>query len=123
MAEGHCGDRIAWTAAAAASVLTEGLDVSDMNDLTETETVAITIINARAAQSKSLYAFCDVELAISGVVFQIHGVQVRHARLDLSEIGGTEICLPTYRNEAGIARPSISLPPEIREKIADLVLE
>jgi len=63
-----------------------------------------------------------VEIVIRGVVLHIHGIQLRHARRDLSEVGGTEVCLPTYRDEAGIARPSVSLPPEIREKIADLVL-
>ena len=94
-----------------------------MDDQTETETVSITIINARTARSKSVYAFCDVEIAISGIVFHIHGIQVRHARRDLSEIGGTEVCLPPYRNEAGISQPSISLPPEVRDKIADLVLD
>lgn len=93
-----------------------------MDDSIETETVTITVLSARAAQTKTVYAFCDAELVISGVVFQIHGIQVRHARRDLSDIGGTEVCLPTYRDEAGISRPSLSLPPEIREKIADLVL-
>jgi hypothetical protein len=93
-----------------------------MDEPLETETVAITILRARAAQTKSVYAFCDVELVVAGVVFNIHGIQVRRARRDLSEIGGTEVCLPTYRDEAGIARPSVSLPLEIREKIADLVL-
>lgn len=98
------------------------LDVGDMDDAIETQTVSITVLSARAAQTKSVYAFCDVELVVAGVVFQIHGIQVRHARKGLSEIGGTEVCLPTYRDEAGIARPSVSLAPEIREKIADLVL-
>ena len=95
----------------------------DVDDSIETETVAITIISARAARTKSVYAFCDVEIVVSGVPICIHGIQVRHARRDLSEIGGSEICLPTYRDEAGITRPSVSLPPEIREKIADLVLD
>ena len=94
-----------------------------MDEPIETETVAITILSARAAQTKSVYAFCDVEISIAGVVFLVHGIQVRQARKNLSEIGGTEVCLPTYRDETGAARPSVSLPPEIRGKIADLVLD
>jgi hypothetical protein len=87
-----------------------------MDEPQETQTVAITITDARSARTKSAYTFCDVELVGAGVVFNIHGIQVRDARRDLSETGGTEVCLPTYRDEAGIARPSVSLPSEIRER-------
>ena len=93
-----------------------------MEDATETETVTITITSVRPVRAKSVYAFCDVEIVINGVALSIHGIQVRHARRDLSEIGGTEICLPTYRDESGVSRPSVSLPAEVREKIADLLL-
>jgi len=96
-----------------------------MIDQHDTEMVAITVTSVRPVQTKSLYAFCDVEIVINGVALAVHGIQVRHGRQAGRgcDITGTSICLPTFKDETGTYKPSVSLPPEIRERIADLLLE
>jgi len=90
---------------------------------TDKETVEITVTSVRPVQTKSLYALCDVEIVINGVALAVHGIQVRHGRQAVSDKTGTSICLPTYKDETGTYKPSVSLPPEIRERVADLLLE
>lgn len=88
-------------------------------DYAEVETVPLTfaVSNARAVDSKILFALVDVEVQIAGVAFDIIGVQARR----LPE-GGTAVCLPTFKDEGGIWRAAIRLPEEVRAPLADAVL-
>jgi len=69
-------------------------------DTIDASTVSITVsvTNARAVQSKSLFALVDVEIEIAGVTFGIHGVQARRY-----PDGGTSVNLPPVRDLDGVA--------------------
>ena len=83
----------------------------------ESEPISISILNLEQVHSKSVYALMDIELALNGVSFRIHGVQARHVAG-----GGTSIYLPTYRTASGTWRAALSLPSEIVEGICDHAL-
>ncbi|HEV2674351.1 MAG TPA: hypothetical protein VGV37_07395 [Aliidongia sp.] len=85
---------------------------------TEYQSISVTVSNCEAVQSKSVFAFVDVEMMIAGVSFRIKGVQARHLAG-----GGTSIHLPTYRTPAGTWRAAIDLPPELREVLSEAVLD
>jgi hypothetical protein len=68
-------------------------------------------------RTKTVYAFVDVELEIAGVVFQVRGVQARHA-----PGGGTSVHLPCYRDADGAWRAAVDLPGEVTEALATAVL-
>ena len=70
----------------------------------ECETVSFTVTNARAVDSKTLFALVDVEMRIAEVAFEILGVQARRGP------GGTAIELPAVRDPGGVWRPAIRLP-------------
>jgi len=89
------------------------LDIIDAS----TMSIAVSVTNARAVQSKSLFALVDVEIQIAGVTFGIRGVQARR-HLD----GATSVNLPTVRDLDGVWRPAICLPDEVRAPLADAVL-
>jgi hypothetical protein len=55
------------------------------------ELVTFTVANARPVDSKSLFALVDVEMQITGVTFEIRGVQARRIAN-----GGTSVELPTF---------------------------
>jgi hypothetical protein len=83
----------------------------------ETTTLTFIVHNARAINSKALFAMVDVEVQIAGVTIDIVGVQARRL-LD----GGTSVSLPTFKDEGGVWRPAIRLPEEVRGPLADAVL-
>ena len=63
-----------------------------------------------------LHALVDVAVLVDDVEIVIHGVQIR------SDATQTAVVLPTYRGVDGTWKPAISLPEEIREALADVVL-
>jgi hypothetical protein len=65
----------------------------------ETTTLTFIVHNARAINSKALFAMVDVEVQIAGVTIDIVGVQARRL-LD----GGTSVSLPTFKDEGGVWR-------------------
>lgn len=86
--------------------------------MSETEPVQITIAAVRPVAGRTIFAFIDVELVISGVSLTIHGIQARHVTPH-----GTSIHLPTYRAEANAPRTAVTLPPELVTMLGDLILE
>jgi hypothetical protein len=82
-----------------------------------TVSIAVSVTNARAVQSKSPFALVDVEIEIAGVTFGIRGVQARR-----HSDGGTSVNLPTVRDLDGVWRPAICLPDEVCAPLADAVL-
>ena len=83
----------------------------------DTALVTFSVTNARAINSKVLFALVDVEMQIAGVCFSILGVQARNA-----PNGCTAVHLPTYRDTNGEWRSSVRLPEELRQPLADAVL-
>ncbi|KIL96880.1 MAG: hypothetical protein HY055_14385 [Magnetospirillum sp.] len=63
-----------------------------------------------------LLALADVETVIDGVALVIHGVQVR------ADGDKTEIALPRYRAPNGEWQTAITLPEEVREPMANVVI-
>jgi stage V sporulation protein G len=79
--------------------------------------VTFSVTNARAINSKFLFALVDVEMQVAGVCFAILGIQARNA-----PNGCTSVHLPTYRDTNGEWRSSVRIPDELREPLADAVL-
>jgi stage V sporulation protein G len=79
--------------------------------------VTFSVTNARSISGKFLFALVDVEMQIAGVSFAVLGIQARNA-----PNGCTSVHLPTYRDTNGEWRPSVWLPEELREPLADAVL-
>ncbi len=79
--------------------------------------MTFTVRDARAVESKTLYALLDVDVEIAGVVLVICGVQTRRVPQ-----GGTSVHLPTYKGADGIWHPAIRLPAAARAPLADAVL-
>lgn len=82
------------------------------------QAVTITVANCQALNTKTVFAFVDVEIVVAGVAFWIKGVQARHL-----PGGGTSIHLPTYRTPAGTWRAAIDLPAELVEALSQAVLD
>lgn len=84
----------------------------------EYQAVTFTVANCQAMQTKTVYAFVDVEIVVAGVSFWIKGVQARHL-----PGGGTSVHLPTYRTPDGVWRSAVELPEEMTGALSDAVLE
>ena len=82
------------------------------------QAVTFTVTNCVPMQTKSVFAFVDVEMLVAGVSFWIRGVQARHLAG-----GGTSIHLPTYRTPTGSWRAAIELPPELVDVLSQAVLD
>jgi len=80
--------------------------------------VTFSVFNLRFVQGKSIYALLDAELCVDGVLLRISGIQARHV-----SGGGTPIHLPCYRDIDGAWRAAVDLPDEVRDALADTVLE
>ena len=83
-----------------------------------TETVTLTVLDARPVTGKAVYAFVDVEILIAGVPIVVNGIQMRNTKP-----AGTAIQVPTYRDERGTMRPCVGLSDQIRERLADLLVD
>jgi stage V sporulation protein G len=75
-------------------------------------TVRITVLAVTPVRAGKLFAFASVEIDIDGIQLQVHGIRALHV-LPLS----TRIELPMFRDAAGMSRPAISLPEEVRGPI------
>ena len=87
----------------------------------DTASITVEVIALRPVRTGRIIAFADVWIALDGVEFVIHGVQVSRATEHGRE--ATKVTLPTYRDEAGRWTPAISLPDEVREPMAQVVLD
>lgn len=84
---------------------------------TDVAPVKIIVRDARAVDSRVLFALVDVDLEVGGIVFSILGVQARRL-----PSGGTDVVLPTFRSEDGKWRPAIQLPEELQNPLITAVL-
>ena len=84
----------------------------------ETTPARICVINIVATPGAGrLHALADVSLEIGGIEILIHGIQVR------ATADHTEVLLPTYRDHSGAWMTAITLPNEIKDGLADVVLQ
>ena len=70
-----------------------------------------------------LLALASVELALDGVRFVVHGIQVLQLRHPGTGEPATGVDLPRYRTPDGAWRPALELPAELHTPIGDAVLE
>ena len=78
----------------------------------ETVSMRFIVSNARLVNGKAPFALVDVEVLISGVAFDIYGVQARPR-----PGGGTLIYLPTFKDVGGAWLPAVRLPEEVRRPL------
>jgi hypothetical protein len=96
---------------------TSAAQVSEDGDRADTAKVDCTIVRVKPLEGTRVYALIDIELNIAGVLFGIRGIQARH----LSS-GGTSIHLPMFRDTDGQWRGAVVLPVELRDALADQIL-
>jgi hypothetical protein len=78
----------------------------------------ITVLSIEPIESARVFALASVEIDIDGVVLVVHGIQATRC-----DPVGTKITLPKFRDHKGVWRPAVSLPDEVKEPIADAVLD
>lgn len=88
--------------------------------MSDTAAVTCRVLEVQPQQLGKLIALAAVEIVIDGIPLVIHGVQV--ARTRAGEREATLVTLPNYRGADGRWKAAITLPDELREPIADVVL-
>ena len=73
--------------------------------------------NARAVDSRALFALVDVKMQIAGIVFSIFGVQARR-----EPDGNTSVRLPTFKDTDGAWKAAVQVPDEVRGPLAAAAL-
>ena len=91
-------------------------------DMDRTATVEITVLGVRPVGKGRLLALASVELALEGVLFVLHGLQVLQIRDAITGAPATGVDLPRYRLPDGSWQVAIKLPPELERPIGDAVL-
>jgi stage V sporulation protein G len=95
-----------------------GMKLAAALDQPETRTVRITVLTVTPVQAGKLFALASVEIDIDDIQIHVHGIRA----LRIAPVG-TRIELPKSRDAAGMMRPAVSLPDEVRHPIGDAVLE
>ncbi len=90
-------------------------------NLDDKASITIEVIALRPVRAGRIIAFVDVRIALDGVEFVIHGLQISRAKDAGKE--ATKVELPTYRDERGNWTAAISLPDELRTPMAQVVLD
>jgi hypothetical protein len=85
--------------------------------------VEVTVLAAKPARSGRLVALATVEIAVGGVAFVVHGVQVVAARDPRTGRPGAAVFPPHHRGADGRWRPTLDLPPELEDPLGRAVLE
>ena len=91
---------------------------TDDDALSETATLTISVQKPRAVLSKHLFALCDVEIDLDGLVVTICGVGARR-----QPDGQVAVVLPVYRDVNGQRQGAVKLPPELLPAIGESVLD
>ena len=85
--------------------------------------VEVTVLEAKPVRSRRLVALASVELAVGGVAFVVHGVQVVAARDPRTGRPGAAVFPPHHRTADGKWRDSLDLPQELEDPLGRAVLE
>ena len=84
----------------------------------DTVTVAATVLGLKCVDAGRLLALAEVELEIAGIVFTLRGVRV--IKTGPRSHG---VAAPCYRGANGRLADAISLPPELAQAVAGVVLD
>ena len=84
--------------------------------------VEVTVLEAKPARSGRLVALATVEIAVGGVAFVVHGVQVVAARDPRTGRPGAAVFPPHHRGADSQWRPTLDLPPELEDPLGRAVL-
>jgi stage V sporulation protein G len=82
----------------------------------DTTSATAILLALRPCRQSDLLALADVEILVGGVSFVLHGVQLR------ANAQKTEVRLPSYREPGGEWKAALSLPDELRDPIAQVVI-
>jgi len=85
--------------------------------------VEVAVLEAKPARSGRLIALATVEIAVGGVAFVVHGVQVVAARDPHTGRPGAAVFPPHHRAADGKWRDTLDLPPELEDPLGRAVLE
>ena len=91
--------------------------------LTDTALVEVTVGDIRVIGQGRVLALASAELAVDGVSFALHGIQVIRTKDVATGESAIGVDLPRYRDPAGSWRTAIDLPNELRKPLGDAVLE
>lgn len=83
-----------------------------------TSTVNITVLSVTPARAGRLFALASVEIDISGIVVELHGIRALREGTT-----GTRVELPQFRDAGGLPRSVVTLPSEVYGPIGDAVLD
>lgn len=93
------------------------------NHITDTALVEVSVGNIRVIGQGRVLALASAELAVDGVSFALHGIQVIRTKDVATGKSAIGVDLPRYRDPAGLRQTSIDLPNELRKPLGDAVLE
>jgi hypothetical protein len=85
--------------------------------------VEVTVLEAKPVRSGRLVALASVEIAVGGVAFVVHGVQVVAARDPRTGRPGAAVFPPHHRAADRKWRSTLDLPPELEDPLGRVVLE
>lgn len=111
--------RIATSNGMAAASPTEvpSMDSTQLNEV-GSRTVTLTMLSVSPVWTDKPLALASVEIDIDGVLIEVHGILAAHVRP-----AGVQIELPMYQDGAGMFRPAVTLPDEVRRCIGDALVE
>jgi hypothetical protein len=82
----------------------------------DTAPATVTLLSLERVNAGRLVALAAVEIVVGGIAIEVHGVRViRQLSMLVAEA-------PKYRRGAEWL-PAVGLPPELRQAIADMVLD
>jgi hypothetical protein len=85
--------------------------------------VEVTVLESEPTRSGRLIALATVEIAVGGVAFIVHGVQVVAARDPRTGRSGAAVFPPHHRAADGKWLPTLDLPPELEDPLGRAVLQ
>jgi stage V sporulation protein G len=87
----------------------------------DTTAVTAVLLSLKPMRSGRILALADVEITVEGVSFTLYGVQVTRTLMNGQH--ATRVDLPQSRGPDGVWKPAVSLPPEMKKPLGDVVLE
>jgi stage V sporulation protein G len=77
----------------------------------------VTVLRVERVRAGRLLALAEVEIVVDGVGISLHGVRVVK-----TAPRSRGVQAPAYRHD-GVARPAVTLPPELARAVANAVLD
>ena len=70
-----------------------------------------------------MLALASAEIAVAGVAFVLHGIQVIRSKDPTTGAEATGVDVPRYRAPDGTWRQAVELPPELHKPLAHAILD